>query len=86
MYIYRNNDARSRNHCCRGQAISSTHSDCMFVALRIPHAMRMCPVILSSVAYLSVPYFSNLSHKRLNFRKTGCEHKMFVLTFSTTFV
>jgi hypothetical protein len=34
-------EARSRNHYCRGKAISITHSQCASVALVIQHAMRM---------------------------------------------
>ena len=39
--VWRNNEARSRNHCCRGKAISITYSDCVFLALGIYHAMSM---------------------------------------------
>jgi len=41
-----------------------TYSEFMFVALGIQHAMHMRRIILSSVASLTVPYFSTLSHKR----------------------
>jgi len=32
--------ARSYTHCCSGQTISITYSECVFVALVIQHAMR----------------------------------------------
>ena len=65
MYI----ETRSRNQCCCGKAIIITHSECVFVALIIQHAMRMCHFILSSAACLGVPHFFTLSHKRQDFRK-----------------
>jgi hypothetical protein len=52
------NEVRSRNHCCREKAINITYSECVSVALVIQHAMRMRPIVLSSLACLAVPYFS----------------------------
>jgi predicted CDP-diglyceride synthetase/phosphatidate cytidylyltransferase len=76
----------SRNHCCRGKAISITYSECVSVALVIQHAKRMRLVILSFVACLALQNFSTLSHKRHDFRKNVIENKMCVLIFSTSFV
>jgi hypothetical protein len=59
----RSTGARLCNHCCRGKAISSTNSDCVFVSLCIRHAMRMRRIILSSLAFPAVPYFSILFHE-----------------------
>jgi hypothetical protein len=63
MYVQRNNEARSCNHCCRGKAISIAYSECVFVALIIQHAMRM----LDNAP--AVQYFSTLSHKRHIYEK-----------------
>jgi len=41
----RNNEARLRNHCCRGKAANVTYSNCMCVTLRIQHAVRMQAVL-----------------------------------------
>jgi hypothetical protein len=82
----RNTEARSRNHCCRGKAISITYSECVSVALVIQHAKRMLRIILPSVACLALQYFST-SHKRHDFQKKKVtQHKMCVLIFSKTFV
>jgi hypothetical protein len=70
----RNNEARSRNHCCCGKAISITYSECLCVcvALVIQHAKRMCGIILSSVAWLALPYFSHIISKWHDFRAKAC--------------
>jgi len=43
--------------------------DCVFVALVIHHAKRFCRITLS-VTSLVPRYFSTLSHKRQDFRKS----------------
>jgi hypothetical protein len=45
MYVYRNNEARSRNHCCRGKGISIAYSECVSVALVILQAKRLRLII-----------------------------------------
>jgi len=41
MSYERNNEGRSRKHCCKGKAKRTTFSECVFVALVIQHAMRI---------------------------------------------
>jgi hypothetical protein len=69
MYLSRNIEMLSRNHCCCGKPTSITYCECVSVALVIQHAKRMRRIILSPVARLAVPYFSTLSHKRHVFRE-----------------
>jgi hypothetical protein len=64
IYIYINNiEARSRNECFRGKAISVSYSDCVSVALVMQHAKCTQHIKLSSVACLAPPNCSALSHK-----------------------
>ena len=46
MYILRNNEVRSCNHCRCGKAISIAYYKCVFVALGIQHAMCMCHTVI----------------------------------------
>jgi hypothetical protein len=68
VYIYAKNEARSHNHCCRGEA-RITHPAWVCVALFILRAKCMLPIELSSVVCLGLRYFSTLWHKRHDFRK-----------------
>jgi len=57
-------ETRSRNHCCRGKAVSRpiTYSEITSVAVVSQHTMRVRRVILSSMAFLTLPHFPTLSH------------------------
>jgi hypothetical protein len=66
----RNVEARSRNHSCRGKVMFSL---CVcIVALIIRHAnpifFFLRSIVLLSGAFLGLPKFSTLSHKRHDFR------------------
>jgi len=52
------NEARSRNHCCRGKATSITYSGCVYSCINCPacHAHLFCAAV--SVACAALPYFS----------------------------
>jgi len=63
-----NTEARSCTHCYHGKVISITYSQCVSVALFIKNATRVRRILLSSVAYPVLLYFSTLSHKRHDFR------------------
>ena len=59
---------------------------CVGGAVSTQHAMRISRILLSSVACPPLQYFSQLSHKRQDFRRKVIENKMRVLILSTTFV
>ena len=44
MYVLRNSEERSCNHCYRGKAVSITHS--VFVALVTQQAKRMRHIVM----------------------------------------
>jgi hypothetical protein len=64
-----NIEVSSCNFCCRGEAVSVTHSECVSVTLVIQHTKPVRRIILYSAVCLALPYFSTLSHKRRDFRK-----------------
>jgi len=54
-------------------------------ALGIQHVKRMRRIILSSLTYPALPYFSTLSQERHDFRKEVREHKMYIAIPSTAY-
>ena len=84
-----NIEARSRNHCCRGKAVSITRYKRVSVALVIQHTTRMRSVKLSPVACLALPYWLCIISWKIIFsggKKITMQQKMCVLIFSTTLV
>jgi len=68
MYVYRNIEDRSCNHCRIGKTISVTYAACVFAALRTEHAKYMRRIMLSSVACPDLKYLSTLSYKRFELK------------------
>jgi len=46
IYVCRNNEACSYNHCCSGKSISITYCECVFVASVNQYSMRMRHIVI----------------------------------------
>jgi len=55
------------------------------VAFVIQHAKRKRLILISSVGWLALPYFSKLSPKQHDFPENIFDHKMYVFKLSTIF-
>ena len=66
----RNVEARSFNHYWCEKAISIKYSGCVSVALIIQRAKCIRCIVMSSVAWPAVQYFSTLSRKQHDSRLT----------------
>jgi hypothetical protein len=71
--------ARSCNHCCHGEAISITYSECVFVALGSQHAYACALLCCHGLSASTI--FSSLSRNRHDFTRKVIEHKMCVVIF-----
>ena len=72
------------NHFYNRKAVTTTHSECVSVALGIQHSKRMLRILSSSVACPTLPQFSTLSDERHGFRGENkiTAHKMSFFFFN----
>ena len=83
MYVQRNIDVRSCNHCCSGKAISITYSECVFLALGTQKAKRMCHTVIYGLPRSSIFFQHCLKNSTIFENLT--DHKMCVLYFLYNF-
>jgi hypothetical protein len=82
----RNIKARSRNHSCRGKAISITYSECVFVALDIQHAKRMRHLLPVRLYHIFPHYLINGTIFVKNLLNTKCVFWFSLQLLSETFL
>jgi len=82
LYVERDTEMCSCNHCRIGKAVSITYSKRVFVVLCIWHTMRMRHIVICGLSS-STTFFPHFSHKRHDFQKEVTEHKICVFIFST---
>jgi len=73
IYVQRNLEVCSCNHCCCRKAISFTHSEHVFVDLGIQHAMHTYHIVICGL-----PGFIIFFHISTIKKKILTEHKMCV--------
>ena len=86
MYVQRNIEPSSPNHCCRAKAKSITYSECVFVALSILYAVRIRPILIYSLSGSIIVFMLHVINGTIFGRKKIIEHEMRVLMFSTNFI
>ena len=68
MYVQRNIEAPSCNHCCNGKAISITYSEYAYLALGIQHAMLIRHIVSCGLSGSTI-FFYTLSQNGTIFEK-----------------
>jgi hypothetical protein len=82
MYLQRNIEASSCNHCCSGQAIYIAYSECVSVDLVVQHALHLRHIVIYGLFGLNP--FPHYPIKGTIFeKKKVIEPKMCVLIVST---
>ena len=73
MYVQRNTETRSRNHCCQRKTISIKYYDCVSAFLPLLSSKQILSFLhhikLISAACLETQYFPTLSDKQHDSRK-----------------
>jgi hypothetical protein len=89
MYVYRNTEGRSRNHCYSGKPLCITYRECVFVALGIQHEMRMRHIVCCGLArskILSHILWWTARFKKKKVLNTKCVFWFSVQLLSETFL
>jgi len=76
MYVLRNIQALSCNHCFRGETISITYSVCVFVVFGIQHAMRKCHVVICGLPGSEIFFHIISQRARFFFKKSYWTQKV----------
>jgi len=82
MGVLHTTEARFCNHSSSGKAIKITYFECVFVVLGTSMQCAFAILLLPARLYSIFQIILN----RHNFRKKVIEHKICVLSFSTTYI
>ena len=87
MYLQRNIEARSRNHCCRGKAVSIKYYVCVYYCVTYP--ARKSHLFCAALCFHLWPvwlYHFHIISLTAVFWKKVIEHDVCVLSLCATFV